>query len=235
MPSGRAGLDELDGALGQRRPGRDRVHADPVRAELERHRLRQPPDRVLRRAVVREPGAARVDRVDRRDVDDRAAVALLPHLRRGGPDAEERAADVDAEDAVELGRRHVLEQEVREHAGVVDEHVEPAEALDGGPDQRARRPASTRDVALGGRDGRGPRRRAVARAPSSRSARRSASTTAAPASARRRAHAKPNPCAAPVTSATLPLRSTSDASDAARASVSARRHGRRLTGDEHDD
>ena len=68
-----------------------------------------------------------MDRVDRRDVDDRAAVALRAHLRGGGLDAEERAADVDVEDALELRRRHVLEQEVREDAGVVDEHVEPAE------------------------------------------------------------------------------------------------------------
>ena len=134
-PLGRSGLDELDRALGERRPGRDGVDADPVRAELERHRLRQPPERMLRGAVVREPGAARMDGVDRRDVDDRAAVALRPHLRCGGLDAEERAADVDADDAVELRRRHVLEQEVREDAGVVDEHVEPAEARHGRLDE----------------------------------------------------------------------------------------------------
>ena len=103
-PLGRARLDELDRALGQRRAGRDCVHADPVRTELERHRLRQAPDRMLRGAVMGEPGAARVDRVDRRDVDDRPAAALVAHPRRGRADAEERAADVDADDAVELRR-----------------------------------------------------------------------------------------------------------------------------------
>ena len=147
----RAGLDELDCALGPRRPGRDRVDADAVGPELERHRLRQPPDRVLRGPVVREAGAARVDGVDRRDVDDRAAIALRPHPRRGGADAEEAAADVHAEDPLELLRRHVLEQEVREHAGVVDEHVEAAERRDGGRHQTLD-VGLRRDVALGRRD-----------------------------------------------------------------------------------
>ena len=125
-----AGLDELDRTLRQGRSGRDCVHADPVGAELERHGLRQPPDRVLRSPVMREPGATRVDGVDRGDVDDRAAVTVLPHPGRRGTNAEEGTADVHADDAVELGGRHVLEQEVREDARVVHEHVETAEGRD---------------------------------------------------------------------------------------------------------
>ena len=191
MPAGAPRLDELDRALGQRRAGSDGVHPDPVRPELERHRLRQAPDRVLRGAVVGEARPARVDGVDRGDVDDRAAVALRPHLRSRRPDAEERAADVDVEDALELLRGDILEQEVREDAGVVHEHVEPAEAVDGRVDEPldvGRR----RDVALC-RHHRVTRLGEAPCAASRRSARRSASTTAAPASARRRAQANPKP------------------------------------------
>ena len=54
---------------------------------------------------------------------------------------------------MELGRREVLEEEVREHAGVVHEHVEPAEALYRGADQ-AVHICLHGDVACGGRDGR---------------------------------------------------------------------------------
>src|SRR3546814_4136903 len=56
---GRARLNELDGALRQRWARRDRIDPDPVRPELERHGLRQTPDRMLRGAVVGEAGAAR--------------------------------------------------------------------------------------------------------------------------------------------------------------------------------
>jgi hypothetical protein len=42
---------------------------------------------------------------------------------------------LNIEDALELGRRHALDQEVREHAGVVHEHVEAAESRDRGFDQ----------------------------------------------------------------------------------------------------
>ena len=79
------------------------------------------------------------------------AVALLAHLSGRGLRAEERAADVDAEDAVELRRLERLEQEVREHAGVVDEHVEAPEPLGRDLDEPGRA-LRGRHVAHGDRD-----------------------------------------------------------------------------------
>ena len=81
--------------------------------------------------------------VDRGEVDDRPAVSLLSHAGCRRAAAEERTADVHVDDAPELGRLEVLEQEVGEDAGVVHEHVEPAEVGHGGPDQ-------ARDVRLPG-------------------------------------------------------------------------------------
>ena len=69
-----------------------------------------------------------MDGVDRCDVDDRAAFSLVTHASCRCAGAEECAADVHVEDALELDRRQVLEQKVREDSGVVHEHVEPAEA-----------------------------------------------------------------------------------------------------------
>ena len=101
---------------------------------------------MLRRAVMREPCTARVDRVDRADVDDRPAVTLLAHAaaaaarvqRKAPPTLTPRMRWNSA--GVEL-----LQQEVREHAGVVHEHVEPAEALDRGA-RRARSTSSSTET-----------------------------------------------------------------------------------------
>ena len=131
MPAGRAGLDVLDRALGERRAGRDGVRADALRAELERQALGQAPERVLRGRVVRHPLRGGMERVDRRDVDDRAAVALLEHLPRGLARAPEGSVHVDVEDIREGVERHLVDADVRVRGGVVDEHVETAEALDG--------------------------------------------------------------------------------------------------------
>ena len=76
-----------------------------------------------------------MERVDRRHVDDRAAVALLDHLPRRLPRAPEGAVDVHVEDVRERVERHLVDADVRVGGGVVDEHVEPAEALDGRRDQ----------------------------------------------------------------------------------------------------
>ncbi len=81
---------------------------------------------------MEQPGAARPDRVDRADVDDRAAVALLAHPPGGRLRAEEHPLDVHRLDAAELLERQAVEQQVGEDAGVVDEDVEPAERLHGG-------------------------------------------------------------------------------------------------------
>src|SRR5439155_14569187 len=51
---------------------------------------------------------------------------------------KERPADVDVEDVAEVLRGHVLRRRLdrADHAGGVDEDVEPAETLDGGADHR---------------------------------------------------------------------------------------------------
>ena len=137
---GRSRLHELLRPLGHGGTGQDRVDADPVGPELDREALGDSGDRMLRGAVVEQPGAARSDRVDRADVDDRAAVALLAHPPGGRLRAEEHSLDVHRLDAAELLEREAVEQQVGEDAGVVDEHVEPAERLDGGAARGARRP-----------------------------------------------------------------------------------------------
>ena len=110
------------------------VDADPVARVLDRRDLRELDHRRLRRAVRRgvrprgEPG-------DRRGEDDRARL-LRAHDRHRGPDAVDRTEHVDAERALPVLGRQVVDATVRrEHAGVADQHVEPAEALD----RRARR------------------------------------------------------------------------------------------------
>ena len=51
--------------------------------------------------------------------------------RHRGPDAVDRTEDVDPERALPVLGREVVDATVRrEHAGVADQHVEPAEALD---------------------------------------------------------------------------------------------------------
>ena len=75
-PLGSARLDVLDRTLREGRPRSDGVRTDPVRSELERETLRQAPERVLGRRVVRHPARRGVQCVDRRDVHDRAAVTL---------------------------------------------------------------------------------------------------------------------------------------------------------------
>src|SRR5205085_550699 len=80
----------------------DVVHADLVGAELERERARQHPERGLRRGVEREPRPRDV-LVDGGDVHDRPA-AVPAHVPRGGAGEEEHAADVDAEEEVEVAR-----------------------------------------------------------------------------------------------------------------------------------
>jgi hypothetical protein len=73
--------------------------------------------------------------VDRRDVDDPPAAALLHHLLGGDLGAEEGAPKVDAEHLLVLRLRRVEHGRARLDAGVVDHDVEAAEAGDGRGDE----------------------------------------------------------------------------------------------------
>ncbi len=83
----------------------------------------------------------REDRIDGGQVDDRARRAagldLRNHLPRGRLSGEERAAQIDPDDAVELGGRQVEKVGAVEHGGVVNQHVEPAGDAERALDQRA--------------------------------------------------------------------------------------------------
>ena len=110
-------------------PGADGVDPDAVLAELVRRRPRQVGDGRLARAVVvagvvgGEPGHAG-------GVDD-AAVSLGSHDPGRGPDAEEDAAQMDGDGAVEHRHVDVLDPAGRSGvAGVVEHAVEPAEGVD---------------------------------------------------------------------------------------------------------
>jgi hypothetical protein len=61
---------------------------------------------------------------DRRDVDNRAALAVGDHPLDGRTGGEVDPFHVDREDAPKLLLGHPRQEEVREDAGVVQEHVE---------------------------------------------------------------------------------------------------------------
>ena len=119
--------------------GGDGVDGDAVAGQLLGGDDREAGDAGLGGAVVGLADVA-VDARRRRRVDD-AGVDLVAGLRPLAPvvggevRGAERALEVDLDDGVPLGLGHVDEHAVAQDAGVVDEHVEPAEGLDGGADQ----------------------------------------------------------------------------------------------------
>jgi hypothetical protein len=118
--------------LGLRRPRRDDVDAHG-RSQLVGERLGQRDDAALRGGVVNESGSADEGQLGG-DVDHDPGRAAY-HVRADRATAQERAAEVDGQDAVELGDRQLEERDVRADAGVVDEHVDRPEAARGGGDQ----------------------------------------------------------------------------------------------------
>ena len=117
---------------------RDRVDADLLRRELEREVLGQRVAARLRgRVGAGRGGGDRVDRPHRADVDDRAAALLLHRRGRRLRDPVGRAQD-RAERLLEVLLGLLEERDDAEDAGRVDEHVDAAEALDGGRDERLR-------------------------------------------------------------------------------------------------
>ena len=108
--------------------GRDAVDPHPSTRELARDVARVAEDRTLGRRVGRTADAHR--RRDRRHVHDRTAPAV-EHRRDRRPRAHVDAPEVDLEHGVPLLPRsvsHVSRSSPCDDAGVVHEHVEPAEA-----------------------------------------------------------------------------------------------------------
>lgn len=66
----------------------------------------------------------------RRRVED-ATVSLFPEIRPGSFRTLPRASDMDGHDQIPVMVRHVLEADVTEDAGIVDQDVDAAEVLNG--------------------------------------------------------------------------------------------------------
>ena len=73
--------------------------------------------------------------VDRGDIDDAPAAALLDHLLRGQLGSEERALQVDGKHFLVLRLGGIEHRSTRLDAGVVDHDVDAAECFDRGVDQ----------------------------------------------------------------------------------------------------
>src|SRR4051812_37008945 len=95
------GVDPRPGDRRDRRARADAVDADAVGRVLQGERLRQVLHPALAHAVAEVVGLGD-DLVDARDVDDRAAGALVKKAADRLARAHERAAQVDVDDAVEV-------------------------------------------------------------------------------------------------------------------------------------
>lgn len=112
--------------------GGNSVHPDSVRGEVDRSRLDQPDHPMLGGRVGRTH-RGRVEPVDRRCRDDRAATALS-HRSCAGLHADEHTTEVDRDRAVELLERNVEEVPRRGDARIEERAIEAPEALDDGGD-----------------------------------------------------------------------------------------------------
>jgi hypothetical protein len=115
--------------------GGDGVDADAVRCDVEGGAAGQGHHAGLGRGVVGLAGLG-APAQDGGVVDHRSPVALGHHLAQRGPGAAERAGEGDVEDPEPLLVGHVQDGGGAAQAGVVDQHVDPAEAGGGGLDQR---------------------------------------------------------------------------------------------------
>ena len=131
-------LEHLRLVLGQRRfgprllqrchrlAGMDRAAADPVHAFLDVDLVYQRAQRLLARVVGRAAEIALIAGEIGHDVDHQA-VAPRAHRRQHRERAVKRAVQVDADDAVPIGRREILEEALRDvGARAVDEDVDAA-------------------------------------------------------------------------------------------------------------
>ncbi len=128
------GLVGQDGRqhLGRDRARPDRIDADAVRGQRERHDVGELRDPALRHAVGHLVGDRELG-VDRGHVDDRARRLagrdLLDHAPRRGLTDQERALQVDPQHAVEITLGDVEEVRRVDDPGVVDEDVDVAEGV----------------------------------------------------------------------------------------------------------
>ena len=168
-PSSRRLVDLVAGVLRRRdgpgQPGSgcrgDRVDPDPVPDELLLRDHGEGGDTALGGAVVALPDIAeqsrRRGRVDDRGVHRPAGLRLLAPVLGGGTGGEEVPSQVHPHDGVPLLVGHVDQHAVAEDAGVVHEHVQVAEGVDGRLHEPARPLPVGHVVAVGDRfPARGP-------------------------------------------------------------------------------
>src|ERR1700733_445249 len=133
------GTGYLSREAGLHGPRVDAVHPDVVRRELERDALGEHLDAALRGAVVHLAvfTAGRDDlALHGAEVDDRPAVLLTDHFLGERLSAEKLALQVDIDNAVPLLLRQLQEWRHGDHAGVVDQVVQPAKPHDCGGNER---------------------------------------------------------------------------------------------------
>src|SRR5690606_18100736 len=104
---------------------RARSHADDqdiVRRELDSGRARKHPHTALRETISRIAGHRPV-LMDRTDIDNAAAIALLDHLFGSDLSTEKSAFKVNSQNPVKLILRRIEDGGARFDAGVVDHDV----------------------------------------------------------------------------------------------------------------
>src|SRR3954471_939398 len=111
-------------------PRRDGRHPDAALAVLDGERVRHGVDAALARGIRRHVRVTERSR-GRAEVHDRR-VLRLEQRRDGGPADEERPGEVDADHLVPRGERALVGVGGAEDARRVHQHVETAEAVDGG-------------------------------------------------------------------------------------------------------
>ena len=194
-------------AIGADEAGRDVVDGDSPRPELVRELARETDLRRLRRRVRLDAGEADTESRAARDVDD-APVRAAFIDGATACDMKNAPETFTSKMRLPVARRDLFERTsdlAEDAAGVVDENVDSLggadftdEAIDGALVDDVHDVASHFPPAE-------TQRSRVSR---SSSPRMSHAQTVAPRSAKARAIARPKPCAAPVTNAVRPLKST---------------------------
>ncbi len=113
--------------VGAEEAGLDHRDADAERRDFGGQRLADAFDRELGRTVDAPARIADIT-ADRREVDDMAG-ALAAHVRQHGAGDVQQAEHVGAVDAQRLFGARLLDAAEQTVAGVVDQHVDPAERL----------------------------------------------------------------------------------------------------------